>query len=449
MWRFPGPHECRVNMASYPVQGVFLPIRPDATNQTEPQMTTHATETPRTVPSARIQYDFDEIIDRTKGSSMKWSAGCQLLSADACAADPLPMWVADMDFKAPAPVLDALREAVDHGVFGYPSGASPSYLDAIVHWQARRFGWDVAKDWIIQTPGVIATLKTAVQTFSAPGDSVLIQPPVYSHFHNDVLINGRHLAFAPLRRTEAGYAFDAQVFEAAIQSHTKLFILSNPHNPTGNVWSEAELRTMGEICLRHEVLVISDEIHQDLIMHPGKKHIPFASLGDAFAANSITCTAPSKTFNLAGLQSANVFVPNPKLRDALRRQIDRNMSSWVNTLGLVAAEAAYTHGEPWLEQMLAYVRANQLHFASTVNGMTSKVKVLPADALYLAWMDCRALGMDAEELDRFMLTQARLWLDKGQKFGLEGHGYMRVNLGCPRATVDLALARLASALEGL
>jgi len=394
-------------------------------------------------------HDFDEIIDRRQGNSMKWSAGQQFLSAQAYAADPLPMWVADTDFRVPKPVRDALHMAVEHGVFGYPQGATASYLDAIVGWQAKRFGWEVAKNWIIQTPGIVTTLKTAIQAFSAPGDSVLIQPPVYSHFHNDVLINGRHLVYAPLQRTDAGYAFDAHVFEAAIQDSTRVFILSHPHNPTGNVWSEAELRTMGEICLRHDVLVISDEIHQDLIMHPAKKHIPFASLGEAFASNSITCTAPSKTFNLPGLQSANVFVPNAKLRAQLRRQIDRNMTLMVNTLGMVAAEAAYAHGEPWLEQMLAYVRANHLHFASAVNKMTSKVQVLPADALYLAWMDCRALGMDAESLDHFMLTKARLWLDKGQKFGAEGHGYMRVNLGCPRATVDLAIARLAAALDGL
>jgi cystathionine beta-lyase len=294
----------------------------------------------------------------------------------------------------------------------------------------------------MQTPGIITTLKTAVQAFSAPGDSVLIQPPVYAHFHNDVLMNGRHLAFAPLERTETGYRFNAKLFEAAIRSNTKLFILSHPHNPTGNVWSEDELRTMGEICLRHNVLVISDEIHQDLIINPAKKHIPFASLGDTFAQNSVTCTAPSKTFNLPGLQSANVFVPNRRLREELHRQYDRNMFPLVNTLGMVAAEAAYAHGESWLEDMLVYLRANHAHFRNAVAEITPKIKVLPADSLYLAWMDCRALGMEAEALDKFMLTKARLWLDKGQKFGMEGRGYMRVNLGCPRSTVDEAISRL-------
>jgi cystathionine beta-lyase len=388
---------------------------------------------------------FDEVVDRRSSNSMKWACQNELLAPDEAAADPLPMWVADTDFKAPPAVLDALHGAVDHGVFGYPGGAPKSYVDAVIGWQAKRFGWEVRPEWILQTAGIITTLKTAVQAFSAPGDSVLIQPPVYAHFHDDVLLNGRHLAYAPLTRTEDGYRFDAAVFEAAIRPDTKLFILSHPHNPTGNVWSEDELRTMGEICARHGVLVISDEVHQDLIINPAKRHIPFASLGEEFAQNSITCTAPSKTFNLPGLQSANVFIPNRGLREELARQYERNMFPLVNVLGMVAAEAAYAHGEAWLEEMLAYLRANHAHFAESINSTLPQIRVLPADSLYLAWMDCRGLGMDAPTLDKFMLTKARLWLDKGQKFGVEGHGYMRVNLGCPRSTVDEAIRRLTAA----
>jgi len=302
---------------------------------------------------------------------------------------------------------------------------------------------------VLQTAGIITALKTAVQAFSAPGDSVLIQPPVYAHFHNDVLLNGRHLAYAPLERVEDGYMFDSAVFEAAIRPDTKVFILSNPHNPTGNVWSEEELRTMGEICARHGVLVISDEVHEDLIINTARRHIPFASLGESFAQNSITCTAPSKTFNLPGLQSANVFVPNRSLREELARQYERNVFPLVNVLGMVAAEAAYAHGEPWLEEMLGYLRGNHAHFAESINSTLPQVRVLPADSLYLAWLDCRGLGMDAQSLDKFMLTKARLWLDKGQKFGIEGHGYMRVNLGCPRSTVDEAIRRLTAAVAAL
>jgi cysteine-S-conjugate beta-lyase len=392
---------------------------------------------------------FDEVVDRRTSNSMKWAGGEQWLAPDEVAADPLPMWVADMDFRAPRAVLDALHDAVEYGVFGYPRGATESYLDAVTGWQAKRFGWEVPREWVVVTAGIITTLKTVVQAFSAPGDSVLIQPPVYVHFHGDVLLNGRRLAWAPLERTDDGYRFDAAVFEAAIRPDTKVFILSHPHNPTGNVWSEGELRTMGEICARHGVLVVADEIHQDLIINPDKQHVPFASLGPEFARNSITCTAPSKTFNLPGLQCANVFVPDPRLRAELSRQYERNIFPIVNLLGMVAGEAAYTYGEPWLEELLTYLRGNHLRFANAVNDGTDKLRVLPADSLYLAWMDCRGLGMDAEALDKFMLTKARLWFDKGQKFGREGHGYLRVNLGCPRTTVDEAITRLTTAVASL
>lgn len=389
---------------------------------------------------------FDAQIDRKVTNSAKWSSAHKFLPPEAAAADPLPMWVADMDFRSPEPVVDALREAVEFGVFGYPGGASEGFLKAVVGWQGRRFGWDVSPSWVMQSAGVVTALKTAVQAFTRPGDTVLVQPPVYSHFEQDPLLNGRHVVRAPLQRTETGYRFDAAVFEAAIRPNTKLFILSHPHNPTGNVWSRDDLHTMGEICMRHGVLVLSDEIHEDIILDPAKKHIPFASLGERFSAISITCTAPSKTFNLAGLQCANVIVPDRRLREELMRQFDRNMSPFVNSLGMVAAEAAYTHGEPWLDAMLAYVRANQVWFAEAIAGLGRGLSVLPADSLYLAWMDCRSLGMDAEALERFMLVKARLWLDKGQKFGPEGHGYMRVNLGCPRATVEEAVRRLGAAL---
>ncbi|HXV29695.1 MAG TPA: MalY/PatB family protein [Sinorhizobium sp.] len=389
---------------------------------------------------------LDDVIARRGSNSLKWDSAKMLLPPEAAAADPLPMWVADMDFRAPQPVIDALVEAAQAGVFGYSAGARDSYIAAVTGWQQRRFGWDIAPDWVVPVSGVITALKTIVQTFSAPGDTVLIQPPVYAHFRDDVLINGRFPVSAPLTRTENGYRYDEAVFEAAIRPNTKLFILSNPHNPTGNVWTEDELRSMGEICARHGVLVVSDEIHQDLIMNPAGRHVPFASLSEAFAQNSITCTAPSKTFNLPGLQSANAFIPNPRLRAEFQRQLERNLYPRVNSMGMVAAEAAYTHGEAWLDTLITYVRANHAHFAAEINGLNAGLKVLPADALYLAWMDCRSFNMEAEALEKFMLTKARLWLDKGQKFGTEGHGYMRVNLGCPRDTVDEAIARLKAAV---
>lgn len=393
--------------------------------------------------------DFDEVIDRRSTNSMKWDYSHAFLKEEECDPDLLPMWVADMDFRTAPVVRDALKEAIDHGVFGYTGGPSRSYLKAVVEWQAKRFGWDVSSEWIVPVQGVIASLKTAIQAFSNPGDSVLIQPPVYGHFQEDVLVNGRRPTLAPLKLDGDRYVLDPVAFERAILPNTKLFLLCNPHNPTGNVWTPDELRTMGEICARHGVLVVADEIHQDFIINTEKRHTPFASLGERFSQNSITCTAPSKTFNLAGMHNANVFIPNPRLRDEFKRQIDRNAFGLVNTLGMVAGEAAYVHGEPWVEAMLAYVRENHRYFASEIHKRMNGVRVLPADSLYLAWMDFRELGMNDADLNSLMLTKAKIWFDAGRKFGMEGTGFLRSNLACSRATVDEALTRMQTALKSV
>ena len=392
-----------------------------------------------------MAFDFDAVVDRRHSDSAKWAFPERSLAADEAAADPLPMWVADMDFRVPQPVTDALKAAAEEGMFGYP-GVTKSYLDAVVGWQRKRFGWDVPAEWVVQTPGVVTALNTIIQTLSRPGDSVLVQTPVYSHFHQAPLTNGRQVAYAPLAIDGDRYRFDAKTFEAAIRPNTRLFILCNPHNPTGTVWSEDDLRLMGEICARHKVLVVSDEIHADIVFNRSVRHIPFGSLGPAFADNSIVCTAPSKTFNISGLQCSNIIVANPEIRAELARQMVRNGLHFINSLGMVACEAAYRHGEPWLEALLDYLRGNQEHFAAEIAKSLPQLKVFKADGLYLAWMDCRALGMAPEALEKFMLTKARVWFDKGQKFGPEGHGFMRVNLGCPRATVDECLSRLKRAL---
>jgi cystathionine beta-lyase len=387
------------------------------------------------------RWHFDEVLDRASSNSMKWAGAEEMLTPAQAAAGPLPMWVADTDFKAP----EALHGAIEYGVFGYPAGPSTAYLDAVVGWQARRFGWEVPREWVLPTAGVITTLKTAVQAFSAPGDTVLIQPPVYAHFHNDVLLNGRHLALAPLERVDDGYRLDLRAFEAAIRPNTKLFILSHPHNPTGNVWSEDELRAMGEICAHHGVLVISDEITKTSSStrrsdtsrsRPSAPSSPRAASPAPRPARRSTC--PGSNAPTCSCPTAGCVRSSPAS--------ERNLFPVVNLLGMVAAEAAYAHGEPWLEELLPYLRANHSHFAEAINGATTAVRVLPADSLYLAWMDCRGLGLDAEALNDFMLTQARVWFDRGQKFGLAGHGYMRVNLGCPRSTLDEAIRRLSAAL---
>ena len=391
-------------------------------------------------------YDFDEIIDRSRSNSMKWAQARILLTPEQYAADPLPMWVADMDFRVAPPIVEALRREILLGVLGY-GGTPDSYREAVVEWQARRFGWQAKPEWLTQSPGVISAFNIAIQAFSQPGDHVLVQTPVYHHFINDVLANGRRLAQAPLMVDEGRYRFDAPAFEAAIRPGTKLFILCNPHNPTGNVWTREELLTMASICDRHGILVISDEVHQDLIFGEGQQHVPFAMLDDVIAQNSVVCTAPSKTFNIAGLSCANIFIPNERLRQAYRAQSERNGTFFVNTLGTAACEAAYRDGEPWANAMLDYVRGNQVHFARRVSELKLPLSVTPTGSLYLAWIDCRRLDMSPAELHDFLLRRARLWLDQGAKFGSDGEGFMRINLACPRQRVDEALSRLASALR--
>lgn len=390
-------------------------------------------------------YDFDEIIDRSRSNSMKWAQARILLTPEQFEADPLPMWVADMDFRVAPPIVEAVQREISLGVLGY-GGTPDSYREAVVEWQARRFGWQAKPEWLTQSPGVISAFNIAIQAFSQPGDYILVQTPVYHHFINDVIANGRRLAQAPLIFDEGRYRFDAPAFEAAIRPGTKLFILCNPHNPTGNVWTRDELLSMASICDRHGILVISDEVHQDLVFGEGQQHVPFAMLDDSIAQNSIVCTAPSKTFNIAGLSCANIFIPNERLRQAYRAQSERNGTFFVNTLGTAACEAAYRDGEPWANAMLDYVRGNQVHFARRVSKLKLPLTVTPTGSLYLAWIDCRRLGMSPAELHDFLLRRARLWLDPGAKFGSDGEGFMRINLACPRQLVDEALSRLASVL---
>ncbi len=391
--------------------------------------------------------DFDATVSRVNTNSLKWAGASQQLTDAQAQANPLPMWVADMDFQAPEPVRTALHEAVEFGVFGYPAGPSASYLSAVTQWQERRFGWTVEPEWVVTVSGIITALKTIIQAFSSPGDSVVIQTPVYAHFHNDVVMNGRIVTAAPLAFDGERYHFDAQVFEQALKDNTKLFILSNPHNPTGNVWSEGELRTMAEICQQRGIIVVADEIHQDFILASDKRHIPFASLGAKFAQASITCVSASKTFNLAGLQCANAIIPNDRLRQEFARQVDRNQMSRVNLLGMVATEAAYRHGADWVDKLVRYIADNQRYFADAVNASGLGLHVFPMDSLYLAWIDCRAVGKDPAALEDHLLTKCRVWLDKGLKFGAEGAGFMRANLGCPRATVVQAVERLRAGLS--
>ena len=396
-----------------------------------------------------MRIDFGKDIDRTQSGSIKWDFTERFLTPAQAAANPLPLWIADTEFPPPPCVTSALKSAIETGVLGY-SAATNSYLSSVKSWQKTHFDWDTQSEWILQTPGVVTALNIAIQAFTQPGDSVLIQPPVYSHFREDVLLNEREVVSAPLRLNADGtYRFDRASFEAAIRHDTKLFILCNPHNPTGNVWSEEDLRAMGDICLKHRILVISDEIHQDLIFNPKQKHIPFVKLGSAFANNSIVCTAPSKTFNLAGLQVSNLFIPNEEVRATFSRQMTKNGIHLVNQLGLIACEAAYRDGAEWLEEFLKHIKANHEYLSNELQKHLPQLKVTPTDSLYLAWVDFRALSLSTDALMDFLTIKAKVWFDNGVKFSQEGHGFMRVNVGCSRATLAEAIERLKHAVNAI
>jgi cystathionine beta-lyase len=376
-------------------------------------------------------FDFDQPIDRRATSSLKWALGKGWLTPAQAAADPLPMWIADMDFRVAPAIQAALRAEVEHGVFGY-GGTTDAYRDAVVTWQAERFGWRPEPGWIVQAPGIVTALSTAIQAFTAPGDHVLVQPPVYFHFQHDVVANGRRVAEAPLTLDGDRYRFDPERFEAAITPTTTLFLLCHPHNPTGNVWTPAELREMAGICARHGVRIVSDEVHQDLVFGGDTPHAPLAAvLDEELARTVITCGSPSKSFNLAGLACAHVIIADDAARATFRAQSERNGIYFVNTLGTAAATAAYRAGGPWLDAMLAYVTENQRRFAAGVATLGTPLRVLPTDALYLAWLDARGLGLPPAELHDRLLRRARLWLEPGDKFGTGGEGYLRVNLACP------------------
>lgn len=388
------------------------------------------------------QYNFDAVIDRRNTNSLKYDFAVER----GRPADVLPLWVADMDFRAPEPVLEALHQAVSHGIFGY-SDVKSEYYDVISRWFAQRFHWQTQEAWLIKTPGVVYALAMAVRALTQPGDSVLIQPPVYYPFFSVVQDNGRALVENELVYHDGRYDIDFEDFERKITEHqVKLFILCSPHNPVGRVWSLDELQKIGDICRKHNVFVVSDEIHCDFAFDEHPHHIFLAANPD-LADRTIVCTAPSKTFNIAGLQISNIWIPNEQIRKDFILEIDRSGYSQLNTLGLVACQAAYTSGGPWLEQCRGYLRANLDFLRSFLATHIPRIKLVEPEGTYFAWLDCSGLGLSRRELNDLIVKQAKLWLDAGHIFGKNSGQFQRVVLACPRATLEQALLRLEAALD--
>lgn len=381
--------------------------------------------------------DFDRIIERRHTDSLKYD----FAKRRGLPEDVLPLWVADMDFQTSSYIIDALKERSEHGIFGYTETQTP-YFEIVRDWIKKRHGWEPQERWLVKTPGVVFALAMAVQAYTEPGDAVLIQQPVYYPFSEVVEDNGRELVINELVPDEEGrYHIDFEDFERKIaEKGVKLFLLCSPHNPACRVWEEWELRKMGEICLRHHCVVASDEIHADIVFR-GKHHV-FASLGEEFAQNCVICTSASKTFNLASMLISNIFIPNPQLKHKFRHAVAAAGMSQLSALGITATEAAYQYGEEWYQAMLSYVRANIDFAREFVKTQMPKVRFTEPEGTYLLWLDFSALGLSAEELDRRIIYEAKLWLDSGKIFGKRSEGCQRLNLACPRSILAEALERV-------
>jgi cystathionine beta-lyase len=360
----------------------------------------------------------------------------------------LPMWVADMDFVSPQPVMEALVARAEHGIYGYTTAAD-AYHSAVVSWMKRRQGWEIAPEWICTTPGVVPAVNMLVRTFVAPGDKVLIQPPVYPPFFKAVQNNGAQLLANPLIYDNGRYRMNFVDLEQKAQDpQLKMAILCSPHNPVGRVWTPDELARFGEICIKNQVLIVSDEIHGDLILN-GHVFTPLASMSQDFAERAVVCTAPSKTFNLAGLHTSNIIIPNRQIRASYKKTLLSTGLFGVNSFGVVALEAAYEHGEEWLDQVLDYIQGNLNFLEEYVSQHIPQIRVVRPEGTYLVWLDCRRLGLGKWELKDLMLNEAGVYLDDGFIFGPEGEGFERVNIACPRSILAEALERIRNAIGRL
>lgn len=387
-----------------------------------------------------MQYDFDTPIDRTH----TWSIKHDFKKENGKADDILPLWVADMDFRSPDSVVEALKKAVDHGIFGY-SRADESYFDAVAAWYQKRHHLTLQPEWMTCTPGIVFALSIAVRAFTQEGDAVLIQPPVYHPFSRAILRNKRTLVENPLVLKDGHYEMDLEELEQKVlDEHVKLMILCNPHNPVGRVWTREELTALADICLRHHVYVISDEIHGDFVWQ-GHEQTPYASISEEACLHSMMCTAPSKTFNLAGMATSNLFIPDPDMRRKFRSELLDVGQENMNRLGLFACRAAYEGGGEWLDQLIGYLAGNLALVRDFCKNRVPQIQLVEPEGTYLAWLDCRELGMTDDELMAFFSNEAKVWLDPGTHSGEQGSGFMRFNLGSSRSVIAQALDQIEAA----
>lgn len=388
-----------------------------------------------------MKYDFDKVIERRGTDSTKW----EYMPDTPNSNEVLPLWVADMDFMCPQPVIEALKTKVEHGIYGYASRSS-SYWEAITGWFKRRHNWEIKEDWIIHSPGVLPAITLAIMTFTNPGDKIILQPPVYPPFHAVVEKNGRKIVYNQLIKHNGLYVMDYQNLENKIDDRVKMIILCSPHNPGGRVWDEEELLRLGEICLKHKILIISDEIHCDLLF-TGYKHTPISSLSEELAQNTITCISASKTFNMGGLTTSANFIPNPEIRALFNNTLESMELDTGNLFGMAALEAAFRYGDEWLNELLEYLEGNLNYLVKYFIEKIPQIKPMIPQGSYLVWLDCRELKLTPPELMSFMMNTAKVRLNDGQTFGPGGEGFLRMNLACPRSILEEGLERIANAIS--
>ena len=403
-----------------------------------------------------MQYEFDSEIDRRATGSVKWEViqsptdPGRWIRTDAYfgANRMLPLWVADMDFACPSAVIEALQKRARHGIFGYTQ-PDDAYFDAVTGWMKRQQGWEIKKEWIVITPGVVPALHMLVRTFVEPGRKVLVQRPVYYPFFSAVENNGAMTASNALVLKDGRYRMNFDDLERkAADPDVQMAILCSPHNPVGRIWSRQELARFGEICYRNQVLVVSDEIHGDLVF-PGKTFTPYAVVNESRMDKAVICTAPSKTFNLAGLHTSNIIIPSQTIRERFQKTLRGNGISGINPFGMVACREAYNKAEGWLEQLKAYLQGNLEAMQDLFQQKIPHIPIIEPDGTYLVWFDCRGLELNDGDLRTLMLQKARVFLDEGYIFGSEGSGFERINIACPRAVLMEASHRIVSAIASL
>jgi len=388
-----------------------------------------------------MKNNFDKIIERENTNCVKYDLRKQIFGT----TDLTPMWVADMDFETPDVIIEAIKKRLEHPVLGY-SFRPQSFYKSIIDWLNIRHQWNVKKEWISFSPGVVPALNMIVLGLTEADDKIIVQPPVYFPFFTAIENHGRRLINNPLIIKNSRLCIDFNDLETKISAGTKMLFLCNPHNPGGSVWKRDELLKIADLCLKNNVIVVSDEIHSDLIFSPNK-HIPFASLSKEISDITITCMAPSKTFNIAGLSTSFLVISNQELMKKYNKTLDNVHVGQGNIFGTIALEAAYNHGSQWLEELLSYLRINIDFVENFLKNNIPEIKMLKPEATYMIWLDCRNLNMNDKPLRNFLIKEAKIGLNDGPVFGIGGEGFQRMNIACPLSVIEKALIRLKKAVD--